>query len=104
LVTQPVDLPQHDRRALVERQMIERVLQTERQLLLREDAIGRRLAAREELAVRRHMLIERHLIRAVTTPPEPVAIARLVHRDAVDPGAEARLASKAVDGSEHAEE
>src|SRR5439155_15022538 len=35
---------------------------------------------------------------------EPVAVARLVHRDAIDPGAQARLAAEAVDGAEDAEE
>ena len=52
----------------------------------------------------RHVLIERDLISAVTPPPEPVAVACLVHRDAVNPGAQARLPAKAMDRTEHAEE
>ena len=80
------------------------MLQARRQLLLREHAIGRRLAARQELAVRGDVLVERHLIGAVAPPPEAVAVARLVDRDAVDPGAEARLAAEPVDGPEDAEE
>ena len=80
------------------------MLQPLRQLLLREHAIGRRLAARQELAVRGDVLIERHLIGAVAPPPEAVAVARLVDGDAVDPGAQARLAAEAVNGAEDAEE
>ena len=54
--------------------------------------------------MRGDVLIERHLIGAVAPPPEPVAVARLVDGDAVDPGAEARLAAEAVNGAEDAEE
>jgi hypothetical protein len=50
------------------------------------------------------MLIERHLVGAMAPPPEPVAITGLVDGDAVDPGAEARLAAEAVDRAEDAEE
>ena len=42
LVAQSVHLPQHDRRPLIERQAVERVLQPRRQLLLREHPIRRR--------------------------------------------------------------
>jgi len=41
-VAEPVDLTQHDRRALVERQAVERLLQPFGELLLRENAIGGR--------------------------------------------------------------
>ena len=54
--------------------------------------------------MRGDVLIERHLVGAVTAAPEPVPVARLVHRDAVDPGAEARLTAEPVDGAEHPEE
>ena len=54
--------------------------------------------------MRRDVLIERHLIGAVTPAPEPVPVARLVHGDAVDPGAEARLAAEPVNGAEDAQE
>jgi hypothetical protein len=54
--------------------------------------------------VRCHVLVERHLIGAVAPAPEPMPIARLVHRNAVDPGSQTRLASKAANGSEDAEE
>ena len=54
--------------------------------------------------MRRNVLIERHLILAVTPAPEPVPVARLVHGDAVDPGAEARLAAEPVNGAEHPQE
>ncbi len=50
------------------------------------------------------MLVERHLIGAVAPAPEPVPVARLIHRDAVDPGAQARLAAEAMNGAEDAEE
>ena len=54
--------------------------------------------------MRGDVLIERHLIGAVAPPPEPVPVARLVHRDPIDPGAKARLAAEAVNGAEDAEE
>ena len=54
--------------------------------------------------MRGHVLIERHLVGAMAPPPEPVAVARLVHGDAVDPGAQARLAAEAVNRAEDAEE
>ena len=54
--------------------------------------------------MRGDVLIERHLIGAMPPPPEPVPVARLVDGDAVDPGAQARLAAEAVDGAEDAEE
>ena len=57
-----------------------------------------------ELAVRRDVLIERHLIRPVAPPPEPMAIPRLVDRDPIDPGAQARLAAEPMDGAEDAQE
>ena len=54
--------------------------------------------------MRGDVLIERHLIGAMAAPPEPVAVARLVHGDAVDPGAQARLAAEPVNRAEDAEE
>ena len=54
--------------------------------------------------MRGDVLIERHLIGAMAPAPEAVPVARLVHGDAVDPGAKARLAAEAVDGAEDAEE
>ena len=54
--------------------------------------------------MRGDVLVERHLIRAVATPPEPVPVARLVDGDPVDPGTEARLAAESVNGAEDAEE
>ena len=80
------------------------MLQPLGQLLLRQHAVGRQLAAGQELAVRRDVLIERHLIGPVAPAPEPVAVARLVDGDAVDPGAQARLAAEPVDGAEDAQE
>ena len=50
------------------------------------------------------MLIEGNLIGAVTPAPEPVLVPRLIDGDAVDPGAQARLAAKAVDGAKDAQE
>ena len=48
--------------------------------------------------------IERDLIAAMPAPPEAMAIARLVDRNAVDPGAQARLAAEPVNGAEDAQE
>jgi len=68
-----VDLAQDDRRPLVERQMIARLLQLRGELFLLQHAIGRQLAAGEKLAVRGDVLIERHLIRAVAPAPGTAA-------------------------------
>ena len=54
--------------------------------------------------MRGDVLVERHLIGAMPPAPEAMAVARLVHRDAIDPGAQARLSAEAVDGAEDAEE
>ena len=93
-VTQAVDFAQDDRRALIERQPVERRLQPRRQLLLGEDAVGRRFARRQEIAVGGDVLVERHLIGAVAPAPEAMAVARLVDGDAIDPGAQARWPRK----------
>ena len=104
VVAQAIDFTQHDGGALIERQLIECLLQPRGQFLLGEDAVRRRVAVRAELAVQRDVLIERHLIRPVATAPEAVPVARLVDGDAVDPGAEARLTAEPVNGAEDAKE
>ena len=104
LVAEAVDLPQDDRRPLIERQVIERLLQLRGQLLLREHAVGRFLPARWKVAVRGNVLFERHLIGAVTPAPETVPVPRLVDGDAVDPGPQARLTTEPVNGPEDPEE
>ena len=80
------------------------MLQPRRQLLLGEQAVRRGLPIRTELAMGGDVLIERHLIRAMTPPPEPVAVARLIDGNAIDPGAEARLAAETLDRTENAQE
>jgi hypothetical protein len=42
------------------------------------------------------MLIERDLVGAVTSPPEPVLVPGLIDGDAIDPGPQARLAAEAM--------
>ena len=79
-------------------------MQPRGQFFLRKHAIRARLAAGKKLAVRSHMGIERHLIVAMTPAPEAMAIARLVHRDAVDPGAKAGLSAEPMDGPKDAKE
>jgi len=54
--------------------------------------------------VGRNVLIERDLIGAMATAPESVAVAGLIHRDPVDPGAKARLAAETMDGAEDSKE
>jgi hypothetical protein len=53
--------------------------------------------------MRGDVLLERHLVGTMPAPPEPVPVPRLVHGDSVDPGAQARLAAEAMDGSEDPE-
>ena len=74
------------------------------QLFLGKHAVGRRLAGRHQIAVCCHVLLEGHLIGPAPPTPEAMAVARLVHGDAVDPRAQARLATEPMDGPEHPEE
>ena len=105
VVAQAVDLAQHDHRALIERQLIERRPQPLGQLLARKARSGDGVVAGlAQVAVRGHVLVERHLVGLVAPPPPALAVARLVDDDAVDPGLEGRLAAEVVDGAEDAEE
>ena len=104
-VAQAVDFAQHDRRPLIERQVVERVLQLRlASSFCASTRSGVGLAAREKLAVRRDVRIERDLVGPVAPAPEAVAVARLVDGNAIDPGPQARLAAEAMDGAEDAEE
>ena len=80
------------------------MLQPLGELFLREHAVWRRVAVRTEIAVRGDVLIERNLIGPMAPPPEPVPVPRLIDRDAVNPGAEARLAAEAMNRAEDAKE
>jgi len=104
LVAEAVDFAQDNGRPLVERQVIQRMLKPLRQFFLGEQTVRCRFPTRPEFAMGGNVLIERHLIGAVTPPPESVPVACLVHRDPVNPGAKARLAAESVNGAEHAEE
>jgi len=84
--------------------VVQRVFQLRGELLLRQHAIRSVLALRDEVAVRGHVRIKRHLIRAVAAPPEAMAVPRLVHRNAVDPRAEAGLPTETLNGAEDAQE
>jgi tetratricopeptide (TPR) repeat protein len=103
-VAQAIDLAQHDRRALVERQGVERLLQARGELLLGEQAVGAERGRRKQVAVGSDVGVERHLIGAMTPPPEAVPVAGLVHRDPVNPGAERRLTAKTADRPKHPQE
>ena len=50
------------------------------------------------------MLIQRDLIRAVPPLPESMPVARLIHRDPVDPGPQCRLPAEPVDRAKHPKE
>jgi hypothetical protein len=104
LVTEPVNLSEHYRRSLVERQSVERTVEARRQLLLSEEPIRRRLTTGLKLAVRGNVLIQGNLIGAVAAAPETMPIARLVHGNAVNPRPQRRLTSESVNGAEDAEE
>ena len=80
------------------------MLEPSGELLLRQHAVGPRFGAGPELAVRRDVRVERHLVGAVAPAPEPVPVARLVDGDAIDPGAQRRLAAEPGDGAKDAEE
>ena len=92
VVAHSVDLTQHDRRPLVEREAAQRVLEAGSQLLLREHAVRPHLLAGPEFPVGRHMRVERHLVGPVTPTPEPVAVTRLIDDDAINTGPQSRLA------------
>src|SRR5262245_40778447 len=51
-----------------------------------------------------HVRIERDLVGAVTAAPEPVAVSRLIHRDAINPGTQRRLPAKTANGAKDSEE
>jgi hypothetical protein len=55
-----------------------------------------------EIAVRGDMLIDTWSARCAGA--RTMTVARLVHRDPVNPGAEARLTAESVDGAEHLQE
>ena len=50
------------------------------------------------------MVLERNLIGAPATPPEPMPVASLVDGDPVNPRPEARLAAEAMNRAKHAQE
>ena len=54
--------------------------------------------------MRGDVLVERHLIGPMAPPPEPMAVARLIDGDAIDPGPQARLAAEAMNRAEDAQE
>src|SRR6202011_6213497 len=85
-------------------QMFKGALQPRGKLLLLQDAIGSRLTAREVVAVSRHVRVERDLVPSMAPAPEPVAVARLVDRDPIDPGTETRLTAEPVNSTEDAQE
>ena len=98
-------LPQHQRRSLFERQMLERRFQPRAELLPRELPIGRRcIGAQHHLAVIADVLVERNLIRPRPAPPPALPVSHLVDDDAEDPGAQRGLRAEAVQGAEDPEE
>src|SRR5688572_1655260 len=104
-VAQTVNLTQHDDRALVERQSIERRPQTIRELFAGVGAIGRRVVAGlAQIAMHRDVLIQGHLVGLVPPPPPTLAVARLIDDDAVDPRFERGLSAEVMDGAEDTEE
>ena len=103
-VTETVDSREHDHRALIERQAVERRPEALGQLFPGVGTIGRGvIAGLPEIAVRRHVLVKRHLVGLVPPPPPALLVARLVDADAVDPGFEGRLAAEVPNGAEDAE-
>src|SRR5207244_2158231 len=103
-VAQPIDFAQDDRRPLIERQTRKRMIEAFGELFLRKHPVRRHLAAGLEFAVGRDVLIERHLVGPMTTAPEPMAVTGLIDGDAIDPGAKAGLAPKAVNGAKNPQE
>src|SRR5262249_59869819 len=98
------DLAKHNGGSLIEREPGERVVQARGQFLLCEHAVRRRRSAGERVAVGGQVLVQRHLIRSMTPAPESVAVPRLVHCNAVDPGAKGRLATKLMKCPENTKE
>ena len=104
LVAQAIDLAQDDGRSLIEWQLPQCVLQAAGKFFLRQQPVRRRLASGRTLTTRRFVLIERDLIGAVAAAPKTLAVAGLIDRDAVHPGAKARLTAEMVDRAENPEE
>ena len=89
---------------LIERQPVERAPDLLGCFLAGQRPIGEHRPARLELAALLQVLVERHLAGAVAPPPPALPVARLVDDDAIDPGAEGRLAPEARQGPEDPEE
>src|SRR5688572_17417306 len=104
-VAEAVDLAEHDHRALIERQVVERRPQALCQLLARVGAVGGGVIARlAQIAVGKDVLIEGNLVGLVTPPPPSLPVTGLVDADAVNPSLESRLAAEIVNGAKDAEE
>src|SRR5262249_15933148 len=102
VVTEAVDFANDHGGPLIEPGPLEGGADAVSQLLAAEHAIGGRpVGLFRQIAVIADVLVERHLLRPMPAPPPALAVPRLVHDDPIDPGAEGRLASKTMDGSEH---
>ena len=51
--------------------------------------------------MRGHVFIERHLLRLMAPPPPPPTVRGLCDDDAIDPGAQCRLAPELAKGTKH---
>jgi hypothetical protein len=90
---------------LIEREMVQRGPDARRRLLAREHAVRRGgIVLLLHLAELLQVLVERDLVGAMSPPPPALAVPRLVDDDAIDPGAEGRLAAEAREGAEDAQE
>src|SRR6187402_2916282 len=96
-VTQAVNLPKHDRRALIEWQLPERVPDQAGGLALLKHPVRLREAARlGQLALLRRMLLERNLLRLPAPAPPSKAVRRVIDHDAIDPGAQRGLPTEVI--------
>src|SRR5215475_2247238 len=86
LVAETVNFSKHDRRPLIERQAVQRQLQSLCQFFLSKYAVRAGFGSRSEFAVGGYMDVERDLVGAVAAAPESMAIPSLVDRNPVDPG------------------
>ncbi len=103
LVGQAVDFPEHNHRALFERQCVQGAPHLPGGFLLLQHPIRhRRLPSLRQLALRR--VIQAHLLRAMPPPPPALPVRRLIDGDPINPGPQRRLTAELGQHAEHAEE
>ena len=98
VVAQPVDLSQHQRRALVERQRSIACQIRAAVSLLASSRSGSGSCVGLQLTALLHMIVERHQVGPMAPAPPALAVSDLIDDDAVDPGSKRRTGHGSATG------